>query len=151
MDIDTFIILRGHVTLSDHIVQTVVDLCSLHSRKEACALLSRASKLCSCLCYQSGVARTLQSRGRRSASHCVIIHVAPAVTILTAASRTRVLARDTFISGCSLLKSECPNKYHVVANKILNIHLEHCEGLPALQSKIHHAGEMESRGSFSRK
>jgi hypothetical protein len=58
VDIDTSIVVRGHVTLSDHIVQTVVDLCSLHRRKETSALLSRASKLCSCLCYQSGVAKT---------------------------------------------------------------------------------------------
>ena len=71
MDIDTFIILWGHVTFSDHIVETVVDLCSLHRRKETGALLSRASKLCSCLCYQCGVANSLQSRGRRSSSQFV--------------------------------------------------------------------------------
>jgi len=70
VDIDTFIILRGHVKLADHIVRKVVDLCSLHSRKETGALISRASKLCSCLCYQCSVANTLQSRGRSSASHC---------------------------------------------------------------------------------
>jgi hypothetical protein len=124
VDIDTSIILRGHVTLSDHIVQTVVDLCSLHSRKETGALLSRVSKLCSCLCYQCGVANTLQSRGRRSASRFVTRSRHSCSRYLCCLKEPRSCGGQCFISRCSLLTSDS-----------LHVHLEHCKGLPALQSK----------------
>ena len=112
MDIDTFITLRGHVTLSDHIVQTVVDLCPLHRRKETGALLSRTSKLCSCRCYQCGVVNTLQLRGRRSASHFVT-HSRPSCSRYLNCS----LKDPRSCEGQCLLKSEWSTKYHVVAKK----------------------------------
>ena len=45
-----------------------------------------------------------------------------------------VVSRYTEWATRPTLKSEWPTQYHVVA-KILRVHLEHCEGLPALQSK----------------
>jgi hypothetical protein len=76
----------------------------------------------------------------------LLIHMAPAVAILTAAWRTHVLERDNVSSQAAV----CWHLRGPAQNSTCSFGTLWVASL-LYKAKIHHAGEMESRGSFSRK